>query len=743
MTNIAALKWVCITVFFMGLTGCFRQAVYESPTSVRNQITRTPPFTLAPPSTATPIDTGSLTPPTQTDTSPSRIVTVCLSGACDYTTIQAAIDASHENCLVKVAAGTYTDVHRYDNVTQTVYISKTLTIQGGYTADFTEPANPEIHPTILDARGQGRVLYVTGNITPTIAGLQMTGGHVSQPDDHYPDDVYSGGGVYVITATAILRNNHIFGNQTDSHGGGIALIFSHAVLEANLVTTNSSRLGHGGGLFLLSSQATLISNTVTANTANFGGGLYLLDSAAVLNKNTIANNMAHSTDPVLWGSGGGGLYLETSPAVLADNLIFANKAERGGGGIALLNSPATMSNNTIADNTASWGGGLSARQSGAAKLTHNIITGNTATKVGGGLDIYESDVELVDNIIIANTATWIGGVFPGGSRKILANNVIRDNIATHDIKIAGFSDSGAQDVTAVGHYVYIADGRQGLKVLDISAPAEPEWIGSLAGMNWAQRVVAAGNYVYIVDRDQGLRIVDVSNPAMPVEVGFYKTLPTGTGVAIAGDYAYMSISPMGNVSYGYLEAIDISDPATPTQAGIYKTPAKATDVAISDEVAYVSYQGPMNEAGFYTAEGGLIALDITDPTQLKRDGMLNDLGHMALANVVIAGQHAYLNSDELKVVDISDPIHLRVIGSIDLGSTNGVVAQHVAVSAHHLYFSNDDDLRVVDISHPNKPKEIASFAVAPPNYMYGITTAEGYIILGSQSGLFILEEDIR
>jgi hypothetical protein len=82
-----------------------------------------------------------------------------------YATVQAAADAADSGDIIKVAQGIYTDVHARDGVTQVVYISKTVTILGGYTtADWATP-DPENNPTTLDAQGQGRVFYATGNIT--------------------------------------------------------------------------------------------------------------------------------------------------------------------------------------------------------------------------------------------------------------------------------------------------------------------------------------------------------------------------------------------------------------------------------------------------------------------------------------------------------------------------------------------------------------------------------------------------
>ncbi len=58
-------------------------------------------------------------------------------------------------------------------------------IKGGYDST-TWAQNPILNPTILDAQGQGHVLVITGNITPTVEGFHLTNGSAA-----------NGGGVYV------------------------------------------------------------------------------------------------------------------------------------------------------------------------------------------------------------------------------------------------------------------------------------------------------------------------------------------------------------------------------------------------------------------------------------------------------------------------------------------------------------------------------------------------------------------
>jgi len=175
--------------------------------------------------------------------------------------------------------------------------SRIATARGGYTTTngFAGPPDPDANLTTLDAQEQGRVLYITGDISPTIEGLRITGGDADGlGGDSYGFDV--GGGVYIIiiiiiTATAAISNNQVYHNTAD-HGGGLYLYNSDAMLSGNTVTTNTADLS-GGGLYLYDSDANLGGNTVSDNTAGYrGGGLCLKYSAATFSGNTVTANIA-------------------------------------------------------------------------------------------------------------------------------------------------------------------------------------------------------------------------------------------------------------------------------------------------------------------------------------------------------------------------------------------------------------------------------------------------------------------
>jgi hypothetical protein len=312
-----------------------------------------------------------------------------------YTTIQAAVDAAdNPDDVIKIAAGTYTDVSaRLRNdvttsglVTQVVYISKTVSIRGGYTITngFADPPAPEANPTTLDALGRGRVLYITGDISPTIEGLFIAGGDADGLGGSLSGGD-AGGGVFVHQARAIIINNQISDNTGRWFGGGLYLQFDSSLLSRNTVAHNTAN--EGAGVHLHHSAAKLSSNVVTSNTADIGGGLLLYQSAATLINNIIAKNQTSAT--------GGAVYIENSSPRLLHTTIACNGDDSGfyvsgwGGTystVALTNTILVSHNvglnvragNTVTLNGLLWYGNM-VNYDGAGSITvTNEYSGNPA-----------------------------------------------------------------------------------------------------------------------------------------------------------------------------------------------------------------------------------------------------------------------------------------------------------------------------------------------------------------------------
>jgi hypothetical protein len=448
---------------------------------------------------------------------PATELHVCPSG-CAYSAVQAAVDAANTGDLIKVAAGTYTGVESRPappgylsgppNIDQVVYLNKTLTIQGGYTAsDWTVP-DPEANPTILDAQGQGRVLFVFGEVSPTIAGLHLSGGDASGLGGHpWAGGSNTGGAVNVLTATATIRDCWVYESSAD-FGGGIYLDRSESTVQNTEVTTNTANWG--GGISLRMSGAQILDNTIAGNTVvasgsgvpSAGGGMDVgaeqaLIPPILIQGNTITGNQADHQGGGLSCSGdadatvnanlitantaitGGGVYLWENYVELTGNTISANTAEHGGG-VAIDEGAAILEGNTLVDNTATGDGGgafiqFEHYQGVGPTVTGNTFEGNQAGS-GGGLATRNADVLIRDNTFSGNLASGGGGMdLFGSSDTLVANNLVSGNTA----------GSGA------GIGVGMFDGTlEGNRIVSNVASGDGGGLVVFGGGTWANNVIA-------------------------------------------------------------------------------------------------------------------------------------------------------------------------------------------------------------------------------------------------------------
>lgn len=365
--------------------------------------------------------------------------TVCTIGppTCDYSSVQSAVDAAGDGDIIKVATGTYTGTNNTGGHPQVVYIAKSITIQGGYTTSDWTTSDPIANPTTLDAQGGGRGLYITGNITPTIEGLRITGG-----DATVIGGGESGGGVFVDIAKVNIRNNQVFSNSATDGGGIFMWESDSATIKDNIISNNSAITYSGGLRSLDGDNITISGNTISSNSGDWGGGLDLRGNGIVFEGNTINNNTATnqggglvlSGDIIVIGNnisnntgvgGGGGMVLGGGNPTLFNNIIANNQGELGGGVHAFWCNP-TFSRNTFSKNSATYGGGMMVGDANAT-LNHNTFISNTAVFQGGGLVIGDGTLER--NFFSANSGHDGGGIFLHASNATLTNNIIINNQA--------------------------------------------------------------------------------------------------------------------------------------------------------------------------------------------------------------------------------------------------------------------------------------------------------------------------
>ncbi len=429
---------------------------------------------------------------------PSTAITVCLGGDCDYDSIQVAVDAASSGDWIKVAQGAYTDVHVRAGITQVVYISKSVIIQGGYTTTNWSEPSPATLPTILDAGEQGRGISVIGDgIVVTLDGLRVTagdatlgGGPSGSPD--------VGGGIYIDSDDCTVANSWVYSNTAVSGGGVYVYESDDAMLMNSAIYSNTASFG--GGVYVYRGQnASLVDNDIYSNiTSSSGGGVYLhLTGDPILMGNEVFSNTSHSNGGgvylgSVWGStvlsgnvvhhntvdggSGGGIHGMSSNGVdLTGNTVHNNTVSAQGGGIHLSGCRgATLTDNVVYENYGNSNGGgifIGGVGSDSTILVGNVVYSNTIQLYGGGLYIHQGRwIQLLDNLIYGNTASTNngGGIFFGSTEgAVLAGNEIYNNtgiygggLYLYNADDATVTSNNVHDNEAVqggGIYVYISD----------------------------------------------------------------------------------------------------------------------------------------------------------------------------------------------------------------------------------------------------------------------------------------------
>ncbi|MGC9356888.1 MAG: hypothetical protein ACP5GX_03435, partial [Anaerolineae bacterium] len=440
---------------------------------------------------------------------------VALDGACGgqtpcYTNVQAAVDAAALGDEIRVATGVYTGVQTRDGVMQIAYISKSLTLRGGYSPGFTT-TNSAQYPTVLDAQGEGRVLYITDTVT--VENFTLTGGSST-----------TGGGVYV----------------TLRHG-------NHVTFATNIITGNTVTGGGGGGGIYIDGEgwhggaATLRANTFQSNRAQNGGGLTIGNMAwygncspedrdhVVVTDNTFCHNTAHN--------GGGALQIWESCMSFTGNTVVSNTANTGGGLWLDSLSSGVARDNTVAYNVVGeCGGGI--RDEGWWTLEANHVLSNTAGYGGGICDVYLDNVYRA-NEIAYNSAGDAGGLYIADSKysgggyptacsgdNALYGNLIHDNSATQHG--GGLYLRECQHMDEFANNVIINNGAD-------SAGSGIYFNGDNTYMYWTLKHTTIGNNGG--GDGTGIYALNVRNFEVPVSATLFYSQVVGVKVNGSDDFA--------------------------------------------------------------------------------------------------------------------------------------------------------------------------------------------------------------
>jgi serine/threonine protein kinase len=259
----------------------------------------------------------------------------------------------------------------------------------------------------------------------------------------------------------------------------------------------------------------------------------------------------------------------------------------------------------------------------------------------------------------------------------------------------------ARNITIIGNYVYVADGETGLRIIDISSQSSPKEVGSYDTPGIAIAVAINGNYAYVADGKAGLRVIDVSNPSNPNEVGFYDKVEFSRGLDLKGSYLYLADA------YSGIRVIDVSNPTNPREIGSYDTPGIAYSVAVSGKYAYIAHGSSGQLEAYMHGFSELIILNIKNPSNPKEIGSCNIVSDpIGFAyGITVRGNYAYVACSDagLYIIDIRSPSILTEISSYQTPGINPGEANGVTINGNYIYVAyGEAGLRIIKYSNKRK-----------------------------------------
>ena len=357
----------------------------------------------------------------------------------DASAVQTAVNTAAANNLVKIA-GTCAGVQVQGSVTQTVYINKSLSLQGGYThTNWLATPDPDTFPTVLDAEGNGRVIYIpNNNYQVTLDNLNITNGYVDG----------DGGGIWTRDMLTVT-NSIIQDSFASDDGGGVYFgtgsmgYFDNSIIAHNTIPTTTG-LYFGGGIYSGPNPITIKNSSIYSNTARLGAGI-----ASLRAHMTIENSSIH------------------------DNIAFGQA-----GGINNQEGTMTLLNSTISQNSSPLGSGIVNVASNNAFTATVILSQTSVVSNTGQTGIRNADISPLNMVGLAlETDSDVGLTTPTENFREQANTlaqiILSNSIIAHHDTFDCLSTGTSNQIDVTHGYNLDTDGSCVTDGVDNNITADP------------------------------------------------------------------------------------------------------------------------------------------------------------------------------------------------------------------------------------------------------------------------------
>jgi len=263
----------------------------------------------------------------------------------------------------------------------------------------------------------------------------------------------------------------------------------------------------------------------------------------------------------------------------------------------------------------------------------------------------------------------------------------------------------APKVAREGDYIYFAEGKDGLKVYDISNPIKKIEVGLYSPSYEFTDVITYGSYAFATsaeyqDADQktryALHLLDVGAFADPKDLGELPYKPV-----IVTEFKHYAILREQFGIDNWPLGVEVLDLSLPKPEGVILTPKQIADIVnmtVIDNRAYAT-----------TRDNSFLILDISkveNPIAIAS----HSLGRHDQLNygVSVAGNYAYIIVRDMgmRILDISDESNIIEVGDYRMDS----IPVELTVKDHYAYIAEwYGNLEIVDVSDPTRPTQASVY----------------------------------
>lgn len=314
--------------------------------------------------------------------------------------------------------------------------------------------------------------------------------------------------------------------------------------------------------------------------------------------------------------------------------------------------------------------------------------------------------------------------------------------ATNPNKIV---ESGRVQVGGVFHiaetdeWLYGVEPDGVLTILDRVDPIRPQVQSRFTSEFEVNDLAASNDYVYFGTYWGSLRVVEVSDPLQPQEVASLNpnhSTENTINTIIANDHLYSVVD-------GELSIVDISNSKEPIEVSYFHLFEPSYDferIAIENQFIFAIRNGVESE--------NLFVIDVSDPVNPQAVGGLDLSGNICA--ISLSAGYAYLltcgdievAAGTLWVVNISEPTHPMVVTSLLLDNAGEELANRFArvgirLEGQYAYIAAGD-LWLVDISNPAAPRQVA-FMETPGDAREVVVDGELIYVADGAGGLLVVK----